>query len=758
MTKAFLRKSLIAFSGTLLLGYGAVLACGYSEDDDWEYYSVNTNFTPEASANSTYAPLFLSGALFNRSDYELPGPGTFNAQIGDDWKNYLKNVVDEESVDYFLLGESLSDVNGISEFYNSKKPNAVSEKWIRKIKLTDKKARGFFQFLSIAKYVEKASFDEDWTYDTIGKRTIKDRPWLDKLENTYKSTQDLFLRNRYWFQAIKADFYSDNQQTALDFFFATEKSQPRNTLYYRALSYVAGVYARQQKYAVSNYFYSRVFQQCPELRLSAVLCFHPRDESDWNQTLAMAKNEEERMSIWALRGYYGDELIAIDTIYSIKPKSEYLDFLLSRLVNREEIQSDLSLKNGFGMYYDTVEVERPVRISAVKLIGQIADSRKTANPFMWNIAAGYMQTLVGNYKSADQYFDKGEKEMPKTELAKNQMRLFRFVNKLRATEKMDRQTENAFLPDLKWLYEELPAQHGNNARKDEWSYGDGPFRCANAADWSKQYISKLYKAQNNRVMAEVFNRDRSYYQNSQNLLDMKALFLKTNKTPFEQLALKIYNVSLDDINYYQALTATYNDKIDEAVGFMQQSNKSHDTLLANPFTGNIQDCHDCDFARPQKRKYTDLDFLKTIQLMQAKIAKSEAVYTNSMLIANGFYNITYYGNARSFYYSNIFGFDDPATQKQALDCSLAKQYYQRALAAAANDEQRAKSVYMIAKCERNDYINQQLAANDRYWEFADDKGHWWDSFHILKTKYSKTKYYREVMAECGYFRSYVNGR
>lgn len=65
-------------------------------------------------------------------------------------------------------------------------------------------------------------------------------------------------------------------------------------MYYRALSYVAGINYKQKKYAVSNYLYAQVFDKCPEMRIVTAYCFHPQNDADWNKSLAMAKTNKEK--------------------------------------------------------------------------------------------------------------------------------------------------------------------------------------------------------------------------------------------------------------------------------------------------------------------------------------------------------------------------------------------------------------------------------------------------------------------------------
>jgi penicillin-binding protein-related factor A (putative recombinase) len=84
-------------------------------------------------------------------------------------------------------------------------------------------------------------------------------------------------------------------------------------------------------------------------------------------------------------------------------------------------------------------------------------------------------------------------------------------------------------------------------------------------------------------------------------------------------------------------------------------------------------------------------------------------------------------------------------------------YYQKALVAAITNEQKAKCFYMISKCERNEYYNAKYKLVTSWWEISDDKINFlaWDGFKTLKKDYSQTKYYQEVINECGYFRTYV---
>lgn len=753
MKKTFLNKLLLSFSAIFLFVYGIIYACGGGDDWGW---SFDSNFAPEAFVDESYSPLFLSQDVFY-TGFDTKHNTRFNDEIVQDWSTFLKGKMDVKSVSFFLIDSSATDIAKLQSFYKTQKNNAVSNKWAKKIDLNDRKISGFITFLSLSKQIETASVADgnNWSYEPVERKAFNDLKIVKTIENRYNTVSDTFLKNRYWFQTIKAYFYSGDNETAIAFFKKTENTVPKNTLYYRALAYIAGIEYYQKHYAKSNFLYSQVFDKCPAMRVVSAYCFHPKEEKDWKESLNLAKTNEEKAALWAIQGYYGDEEKAIAEIYNLQPKSEHLDYLLTRLINNQETKIDNSFKEK-SVVENKKRIKDSIHKSTIDLVVKIAQSDKTAKPYLWNVAAGYLETLNGDFKQADKNFDKAESKMPKTPLAINQVRLLRFVNNLSKIEKIDSNNEKTILKDLNWLYNETSKNNIEN------------FRYENATAWSKKYLSALYKSQKNEVMAELFDRDNAFYDNEKNLQAMKLFLSKNNKTEIEKIGVSVYNVTLDDINNYQAVVATFANKIPEAIEFMQKTNKLQEAkFYGNPFNGSIKDCHDCDHLAYQKKKYSQIDFLNAIKTMQDNVAKGNEAYTNLMLLGNAFYNITHFGNARLFHETNINGYGyspydfRDKTRDMITDCSLAKMYYQKALAVAKNNEQKAKCYYMIAKCERNEFYNHQYDPSKDSWEnqFAVESSKVnflaWNGFKTLKKDYSNTKYYQEVINECGYFRTFV---
>ena len=784
MTRISFKKYATVFSSVLISGYILIYACA-GGDENWFGYS---NFTPEAFVEKSYGPLFFDE---NQSFYYIGHDDNyddrFNNLIVEDWYDYLGKKISKQHLTYFLTGASKQDIRDLYKYSANNIPNKAYKHWSKIINLNDPKIKGFLEFMHMAGQVNQISVrgaDYDpWNYEDKPKVKKNSDPKLfDELKQKYRLTSDPFLKNRYWFQCMKAGFYGEEQSLATSFFNETKDKTPVNILYYRALSYIAGIHYEQKDISTANYLYSQVFDNCPSLRMVTAYNFHPQNEKDWNDALALAKNNKEKAAMWAVLGFYADPQRSVSEIFTLDPRSPHLDYLVTRIVNQYEAKI-------YGTYWEPNETEvstvkqyktsvsSKIDAKVVDEISRIAYGENTHNPFLLNLAAAYLNTLQGNYTKAGEYFKRASLNTPDTRLAKDQLRLLQFVNTLSSIDKMDQANENRLLADLNWLYSELPSdstleKQSADENQSPDPYADYPeykpyaFRFQRASDWSKKYISWMYKAQGNDVMAELFDESGTYFEKDSRLQAMKTFLLKQSKTKFEQLAENIYRIKLSDLLEYQSILSTYQNDLDGAIKFMQQAERNNKIELpANPFNGKIKDCHDCEFAAPKKQTFTQLDLLVKMKEMKDKISKGDDVYNNSLLLANAFYNISYFGNSRVFYDCAIIG-EMASTPwiinqfyvKMLTSNELAKTYYNKAFEAAPGSEQKARCMYLLAKCERNEYYNQHIYNQPEQWENQERAAEFisWNAFKRLKDEYSNTKYYKDVINECGYFNRYVN--
>ncbi|GGF28208.1 hypothetical protein [Echinicola rosea] len=763
MKKISLPKLGLLFSGSLLLTYLVVKACG-------GYYDIlASNFTPEIYVDKSYEPLLLEENFFFYDGMDDEHNGRFNDKIVKDWSGYLDSSVPDFAVDSLLLQ---ADATLISELNHAEHttPSGLPS-WTKSIDLTSQKTKDFLTFLALAKQVETASLNSGYSYwEPKETHPLTDGELFQQLQKQYENATDEFLKQRYWFQVIKAYFYSaSDQEKVITFFDQTASSMPKNTLYYRALAYKAGVYYRQKAFSESNLYYAQVFNECASLQKVAIFSYHPQDSVVFVQeTLPLAKSSAEQTTLWALQGYYTSEKEAIRNIFALEPTSPHLNFLLTRLINHHEryVKDPNYNPESYRGYTDFDEYKKQqheeLNSSGLELVADIAQSGKTENPFLWSISHGYLLTLNDRFDDAERAFAKAEDHLPETQLARNQLRLLRLINQLNMLENPVADQLDALVAELNWLYFELPAQKYPNS---------DVFRYENAQSWSKKYLSLLFAKGENRLMSELFSNSyagyfygydnqSTYFDQAKNTEKLKQFLLSDTHTGIEQIGKKLYPITLNDVYYYETIKALFANRVDEALQIYEDQEFAK-LFPANPFNAHIWDNHDAEHALG--KSYPMGKFLKTVKLMQEKLAKQEEVYQNSLLLGNAFYNITHYGNVRA-YQSDIIGYSyspygfSPTQRRMITDCSTAKMYYQKAFDAATTREQKAKCTYMMAKCERNAYYyekNYSKYANE--WSEEDDDVDFiaWEGFQKLHNEYSDTQYYQEVIEECGYFRTYV---
>ncbi|OGS75841.1 MAG: hypothetical protein A3G95_00855 [Flavobacteria bacterium RIFCSPLOWO2_12_FULL_31_7] len=733
----------------LIISVISIFSISGGGDDESYWTNYNSSFAPEAFVDDeSYEPLFYSTDMFYGYDNYMQGHSYrfVDTQVKE-WNTYLENQISKETLNVIIGTDSLNDVVAkVCSAIKTNKPNGAS----RKYNLENVKTKHFFEFINLAKSLEEATnFYPDWDYktDTYSESTKIKTSVVKKIEKLYNETTDNFLKEKYWFLTIKASFYSENRSNAISFFNGTSAKVEKGISYYRALSYLAGINYAQKKYALSNYQFAVVFENCPILRKEAIFDFKPQETKDFNESLNMAKSIEEKAALWTLYGYYADPVEAIAKVYELDPKNKHLTYLLTRAVNIEEnnLNHTEYVKYTLKSYVNESKLDKKL----YALVTEIAQTNNTMNPYMWDIVAGYFETLKGNYSKATTHLNEAKKTAPQKALVQNQIKLFAIFNQVSKTKVLNPQTENELLPNLVWLYNyNKQIQNSTEYYSKETSDEEMKLRTDFLVSWSRSYISNLYKKQNNEVMSELFSREDNYYAKKERLEKMQTYFLENKNTAWDKLAQSLYTITLDDIYEYNGIMFAYNNQIDEAIDEFKKCKKL-DTLYGNPFNGKIMDCIDCDHNAKQKTKYTKLTFMQKVKEIQDHVANDVETYSGNILLGNAFYNMSHYGNARLFYNNPIVdqygNYIDEEYSDMLYNNSQTEYYYKKALSVAQNDEEKAKATFLLTKIERNKfYLSKQYVPDEV--DFITFKG-----YKTLMQNYSNTKYYQEVINECGYF-------
>jgi hypothetical protein len=706
----------------LLTGAGVVWACAdYSYDD-------TSSFTPEYFVHKKYSPFFYDSynTYYNLADtaFLTDNINRFAPLIEKDWYKQLNGQLTPKQIRFLLFKANQRQVDSVKKIVNGK--------------LTGQ-GKTFFNYLPLAKDCEAYSTTQESWYEKTPRKPAPAQI-EGRITNALTAYKDPFIRQRLWFQLVRYQYFRDTtgRKTA-PAFYKYEKEFPRNLMYYRALGYLAGSEYAQKRYAQANYHYSLCYNYTWEMMLPSQWSFHPQEEADWNETLKLAKTPEEKITLWHLMGIQYDDRRALREIVKLNPRSDKMDVILSRMIN--------ILENGGGAD-DKVKYNKDLT-EDIRLVDGIAARTDLAKPLYWHLAAGYLHYLKKDYNGAAGWYSKAKPELPTANVGlQAQFKLLNILLDVSQLKKIDNTTEQKLVEPLNWL-----ADLRDSKRSVPY------LRYSDALKEVTGTLGNIYLKQHNKVKANNFVTVARFYTDSIRIDSTEKLLLKAQKTPFEKAMLRYYQVTAPELFYHQALMAIYKENVRSAISFMEKADTLKAiTLPADPFYSRLSDCHDCEFNE-SKKAYTPISFLKKISALKADLKAGKQKYQSALMLGGAYYNLTHYGNSRQFFQTSLTGlyssqpdYYPEEYQKMFTAQNLAEKYYRLALNNAVTPEQKARAVFLLSKCDRNSYYNKYIGKEGPPDEIP-PAGEW---FAQLRNNFANTAYYKEVLKECGYFRSYVN--
>jgi len=552
-----------------------------------------------------------------------------------------------------------------------------------------------------------------------------------------------FLERRYHFQILRLLFYSGKYDECISYYEEHRTVfSAADSIRYRAMDLAAGSLYHKEDFSKADYLYSLIFDRCPPLKKSALRSFHPQEEADWRQTLALACDKHETAILWQMFGIRTDGLRAIAEIRAIDPKSRLLPLLLVREVNKAEEGASLS------SYRRTVNEERaPVQRVSPELLAQIckiADAGDADKPYLWHLALAHLLALDADAPAAQARLGLAFKSMGRDASAREQARRTLLFARIRGLAAADKNLEGYFAAELSRLKSppDLRAEF-----LSDWAFA----ALGNVYDRSQDLVRSL-------MLADVPTAD--LYQDNEKVDGFIALLKRPGKSAFDQFVAGHYGYDAGQLMELEALNHLYSGRIRQAAEAFSRAKgpAAEKKLLADPFLIHINDCHDCDFEAPKKTEYTKPVFVRRLyELEQKAQGTGEPAAQASFELANGLYNMSYFGNARDVYETGHGNFAD---LPRNMDMAAAEKYYQRALQLSSDREFQATAAFMAAKAEHNRLYASAAGSVDyelgKYFEKNGiPAGRYYE---LLRKSYWDTKYYSEIIEECGYFKSWVKKR
>lgn len=732
MKSAFIKAytSLLFFFGSVAI----ILGCA---GDMWEVEDELT-FTPEVVTEYSYWPFIFSELSYNGYYTYIPdSPGAV-----DEWADFLKGALTRDDIHCLLNTEDFSDIQRIK--YAVEK----GKKFYNGYPITDTKVKQFVEFLWLAKQNEQTLGEYNyWDYENITfTKSPKIAGFYPKLIQAYNQEKNPFLKSRYWFQLVKHHFYESKPEVFTQFFENTEKQFAHNRLYYDAVRHYAGKITDPFKRCLLA---AEMFHYSPQFRLRAAVMFNPIDQSTFEDVLKKATTSQQKEAIWAMYGFFVDEVEAIKQLYSLNPKSEHLDFLLGRIVNKLE-------------YFEVnpyLDPENKDSRTTVKQVGEVLEGivakGKLLHPSYWRLGLAYLYSMDGNTSLSNAQFDQIDMKK-ESDLFKKQVKLLRYYNHMQGVSTFDAKEEAKYFEFTK----EIPRVNYYDFRYQGQDYtpiSGVYFRTSGFYRWLDLRIADLYRKQNEVEKAELFDYKDEFISNVEGVRKMKAFLKNSSNSPLIETMKSKYPHDLNRLSLFEGIMLVHMADFQGAKVAFSQTSFTNDTLEFDPFQSAMKDTIGYSYDNGTGTRkfcktctYTYKTFVDKLIRLETEIKQSRKPFYQHLLLAHGMYNISFKSNGASFHFPIPYDFNLIGN----LDYS--KKHYLKALSMTKDPERQARIWFQLAKIERNQYYMREVYSKSEENREAIDDFKAWEGFQQIFANYRHTSVYREALKECGYFRTYVD--
>jgi len=719
------------------------LASGGSECD---YMACSSLFMPDIIRRPQEAMFFRGGLTFPSSNQGLNKP-TIDSLNLQEWLRYFNQAIPDDELSFLVYEMPRPDVVALAiALEGNQNPRGdrgrLAGRLLESLQRypNRNRVRRVLQYLAFAKQVEliaMANANRSWNSGPLvpppGLGIVQ--PLIATAEQQIRG-RDSFLTQRYRLQVMRLMYYGHQFSDAQKYFERYKGSfTDENSPKYRFMDLAAGAYYKDKKYGKANYLFSLVFDKFQPLKFSSYRSFHPMEDSDWQETLSLARTTHEKEVLWQLLGIYADGLEAMEAIHALNPRSELLPLLLVREVTAADTRwtgNETRLRyygsGGIGGRPER-EVLGPDRVERIR---KIADARKTRTPFLWLLATGHLLALSGDSKTAEEYILEAMKSLPSDPDIAAQAKMSLLFARVRTIRTIDHSAESWLATELDWLRGYV----GGTAHES------GNYRARTLNAWLLNQLRDVYGAGNDPMRALLLtDSPGSDDYRSVAGIDAIVAFIQKADTPLDRFLVRNYQYSVEELHEFRAINFLFTGNFSAAVdAFRLAGSAASQELRADPFMIHIKDCHDCDFSAPHTH-YTKLSFAeRMLALSKTAQGSGEQAALASFELANGLYNMSFFGNARDVYdtrQSNLSpriekgGKLSPATQMD-----LTERHYLQAARLSTDTEFKTKATFLAAKAEQNG---------------PNGKTH----FQTLRDTYANTKYYQEIIRECGYFRGFL---
>lgn len=761
-------KYLIIFLFSLPLALQAKSYCSWDGPAPTYIY-----WQPELANQPDMRPFYFTFDRFY--DYQWNEPAYRYKTNTDEWIEYASFRPQAPDVDSLLLKSNVKDLQQLAQ--NAKtgaRPVGKFEDNVFAQYLTQNNQIAALNYLIFAKKCEKYVYMEDeWAENP--KMPSEMRKLYQEGQSLYENEKSDFLKYRYAFQCIRLAHYAgDNSQAIGMYDKMLDKSLTKSVVKDWALGHKAGALMAMGKRVDALYLYSTAFEKCPSKRVNMYLSFNPNSDEEWNGIMAKCKNNREKTTLHLLRAIDPNAvgMEEMQKIYELDTKSEYLNLLLVREINKLETNimgDDFQFQFPIAVDYKPINEDSPSKMSSEYLykfktfVQQKVGEGKLKDPQTWNLALAYLYYLTGDFDKA-KYINQDYVLNSNDPKLKKQAQVFDFLLAVNDLKTINPTTEDKIFQK----YLDLQVEQKANYTEDwEYQFANKPIY-----DCLRYKLIYLYKVNKQAGKAFLLQSgiEGFYKKNAEiSLIDEILTMTQNPQTTYERYLseqvlgkdhlLDIKGTTLLRIGAIQAAHDIF-----ASISPEYKNNENLDfTLHANPFEDNIKDCHECAEEKYATNKQMNKLWLTSELLKYEKEAKNpETTAAANYKLALAWYNMTYFAPAwRALMFSRGSTDIQYITQKpdeytnQAyidemkegvfFDMKPSIKYIQAARAANPDNELSAKLNFLLAKCKQN----------EMYVGLEENNSKVTGIYELLRKQYADTKFYKQAIKECKYFSDFV---
>jgi hypothetical protein len=777
-----------------------IIGCG-PDADPYDYYtSFFHQNLPDAKA---YKPFYYTSYNFL---YDETEPVETSDLLAKEWSNYCSNTVSEKDAKQLVNKYAWKDLNNL--YFNIEKnqplkiPDSVKGNSMTNyfFQQKDMEALGYIMY---AKKVEPYVYGGESTWDLPQRDSAAMAKLIKNGQQLYAVAKKDIFKLKYAYQVLRLAHYSNRYTDVIKWYDEYAASiTGSSVLHPMCIALKAGALFRTGNEKEAAYLFSKAFSAATVKRISNYLGFkwcvkYDAPQSDYLQLCKTSKEKADMLALFAM-GSTANEVKSMKEIYKLDATNDALEVLAVREINKLEEKYLTPLlqkeKGGKALYFSWNEngTDSAAKVNSnhakelMVFLNDIATKGNTKNTGLFKTGAAYVAYILKDYTTAKKYLAAAEK-MELTQKVKDQWALTNILVTISEKDKIDAAFEEQILPSIKWLEEKAKAEKTETAGYFQIIQWKAFYRNLMSEILAQRYHQQgdLHKetlaiGAADYIMNDKTNSEYYGYSNGTEFLrnklvskDVEKLFaLLDSKQPnkFESYLISHNSIKkaavIDFAGTAYLRDYDYNNAI---LWFKKSSDKKTGLINTNPFIDLLYDQTE-PLTSEVKFTTTKLAFTEEMLRLQKLVETDKANAAKHLYkMANGLYNITYYGHAwqlAQYYRSGSDGYyiPDDATsfQKEYYGCFKAQEFFEKAMNASNDKNFKARCLFMMGKCSQklvhqpqyseysNNYDAYDAAEKKYFTLFKSNK-----YFPQLVKEYGSTVFYKEAFSSCSYLRDFV---